>query len=234
MAYSADTNRVKTSLYLVPTPIGNLEDMTYRAVRILSEVDVIWAEDTRNSRVLLDHYGIRTPMKSYHAFNEHKIVTELTARMSAGEVFALISDAGMPVVSDPGFLLTREATTAGLQVEALPGPTAFLPALIKSCLPADRFTFEGFLPHKKGRNSKLNELADEERTFILYESPYRIVKTLKQLAEVCGSDREASVSRELTKLHEETLNGTLDELAAHFDALPKIKGEFVLTVAGKK
>ena len=223
----------RTSLYLVPTPIGNLKDMTYRSVEILKEVDVILAEDTRTSGVLLKHYEIHNKIASYHIFNEHRTVEKLVARMRQGETMALISDAGTPGISDPGFLLVREALAKGLNVECLPGATAFVPALVKSGLPADRFVFEGFLPKKKGRNTRLTALEGETRTFILYESPHRIAKTLRQLAEHLGDDRLASVSRELTKIHEETINDTLSSLAKHYESTPP-KGEIVIVVAGKK
>jgi len=223
----------RTSLYLVPTPIGNLKDMTYRSVEILKEVDIVLAEDTRTSGVLLKHYEIHNKIASYHIFNEHRTVEKLVDRMRQGETMALISDAGTPGISDPGFLLVREALAKGLEVECLPGATAFVPALVKSGLPADRFVFEGFLPHKKGRNTRLTALENETRTLILYESPHRLVKTLRQLAEHLGDDRMASVSRELTKIHEETNNDMLSSLAEHYEATPP-KGEIVIVVAGKK
>lgn len=222
----------KTSLYLIPTPIGNLGDITYRAVEVLNAVDTILAEDTRTSGVLLKHYQITRPLQSYHAFNEHKAVPHLLQKMQEGHTLALISDAGTPGISDPGFLLAREAIEAGLKVECLPGATAFIPALIKSGLPIDRFAYEGFLPHKKGRKTKLSILAEEPRTFVLYESPHRLLKTLEQLAEVCGPERMASVSRELTKKFEETVNGDLETLINHFKTNPP-KGEFVIIVEGK-
>ncbi len=222
-----------TSLYLVPTPIGNLKDMTYRAVEVLRDVDLILAEDTRTSGVLLKHYDIQNKIQSYHIHNEHRNVEKLVKQMQQGKSIALISDAGTPGISDPGFLLVREALAAGLKVECLPGPTAFVPALIKSGLPADRFVFEGFLPHKKGRNTRLTALEEETRTIILYESPHRIVKTLRQLADHLGSERQASVSRELTKIYEETINNTLKALSEHFENTPP-KGEIVIIVAGKK
>ncbi len=221
-----------TSLYLIPTPIGNLEDMTLRSIRILKEVNMILAEDTRTSGKLLKHYGIETPRQSYHIFNEHKAVSSLVQRMKEGEIMALITDAGTPGISDPGFLLVRECIAEGLTVECLPGATAFVPALVKSGLPADKFVFEGFLPHKKGRATRINELKTETRTIIFYESPHRLVKTLYQLNEVFG-ERMASVSRELTKIHEETRNDTLANLHAHYEKHPP-KGEIVLIVDGNR
>ena len=217
-------------LYLVPTPIGNLEDITLRALRILKEVDLILAEDTRTSGKLLSHYQIQTKKQSYHIFNEHKTVDKLIERLSGEETMALISDAGTPSISDPGFLLVRACLEAAIEVECLPGPTAFVPALVKSGLPSDKFVFEGFLPHKKGRQTRLKVLAEETRTIILYESPHRLVKCLGQLREFLG-DRQASVSRELTKMHEETRNGLLSDLETHYtEKAPK--GEIVIVVAG--
>ena len=207
-------------LYIVPTPVGNLEDMTMRAIRILQEVDCVLAEDTRTSGILMKHFDIKTRMQSHHKFNEHKTVEGVVERIKGGEDIALISDAGTPAISDPGFLLVRECRRAGVEVECLPGATAFVPALVASGLPNDRFCFEGFLPQKKGRATRLAELAGEKRTMIFYESPFRLVKTLLQLAEVFGGDREASVSREISKVHEETVRDTLSELAAHF-TIPK-------------
>ncbi len=221
-----------TSLYLVPTPIGNLEDITLRALRILKEVDVILAEDTRNTGMLLKHLQIQKPLHSHHAFNEHQTVNHLIERMRKGEKMALVSDAGTPAISDPGFLLVRACLQNEVTVECLPGPTAFVPALVKSGLPSDRFVFEGFLPQKKGRQTRLQFLAEEERTMIFYESPYRLVKTLTQFAEVFGPERLASVSRELTKLYEETVNGSLQEIIAHFGG-HTVKGEIVIVVDGK-
>ncbi|MBX2983800.1 MAG: 16S rRNA (cytidine(1402)-2'-O)-methyltransferase [Flavobacteriales bacterium] len=218
-------------LFLVPTPIGNLEDITLRAKRILAESDAVIAEDTRVSGRLLQHYGISRPLIAFHAHNEHKVTDRLVERLVAGERFALITDAGTPGISDPGFLLVRAAVKAGVAVETLPGPTAFVPALVNSGLPCDRFTFEGFLPVKKGRRTRIAELLEERRTMVFYESPHRIIRTLRELGEAFGADRAASISREITKLHEETLRGTLPELAAHFEAHPP-KGEFVLCVAG--
>ena len=219
------------SLFLVPTPIGNLEDITLRALRLLRSVDVILAEDTRTSGKLLKHYEIATKMQPYHAFNEHRSVTALVARLQQGERMALISDAGTPAISDPGFLLVRACLEAQIEVECLPGATAFVPALVKSGLPSDRFVFEGFLPHKKGRHTRLLQLAEESRTLVLYESPHRLIKTLQQLAEYLG-ERKASVSRELTKLHEETRNDTLTALSEHYTTTPA-KGEIVIVVEGK-
>jgi 16S rRNA (cytidine1402-2'-O)-methyltransferase len=220
----------KISLYLVPTPIGNLEDITLRAIRVLNDVDVILAEDTRTSGKLLKHHNISKPLQSYHIFNEHQAVARLVERMNAGETFALISDAGTPSISDPGFLLVREAIAAGLEVNCLPGATAFVPALVNSGLPSDKFVFEGFLPHKKGRQTRLKALAEEERTIILYESPHRLVKSLEQLKEFLG-DRKASVSREISKMFEETVRGTLSELIEHFNK-NGVKGEFVVVIEG--
>ena len=219
------------SLFLVPTPIGNLDDITLRAIQVLKEVDVILAEDTRTSGKLLKHHQIDKPLQSYHIHNEHQAVSKLVERMRAGEVFALISDAGTPSISDPGFLLVREAIAAQLEVNCLPGATAFVPALVNSGLPSDKFVFEGFLPHKKGRQTRLKKLAEEERTIILYESPHRLIKCLEQLKEFLG-DRQASVSREITKMFEETVRGSLSELIQHFSE-KGVKGEFVVVVAGK-
>jgi 16S rRNA (cytidine1402-2'-O)-methyltransferase len=220
-------------LYLVPTPIGNLEDITLRALRILSEVDLILAEDTRTSGVLLAHYQIKAPLRSYHAHNEHNITAGLAEQMQAGTKIALISDAGTPGISDPGFLLVRECVQRGIRVECLPGPTAFVPALAASGLPCDRFHFEGFLPHKKGRQTRLEHLAALPNTFVLYESPHRLVKALTQLADFCGPTRMACVARELTKLHEDIRTDTLENLAAHYGQQEKVRGEIVLVVAGK-
>ena len=221
----------KTSLYLVPTPIGNMEDITLRALRVLKEVDVILAEDTRTSGKLLKHHEINKPLQSYHIFNEHGMAQKLVERMQQGETFALISDAGTPSISDPGFLLVRETINAELDVNCLPGATAFVPALVNSGLPSDKFIFDGFLPHKKGRQTRLKKLAEEERTIILYESPHRLVKCLEQLKEHLG-DRKVSVSRELTKMFEETVRGTLSECIEHFNQ-KGVKGEFVIVVEGK-
>jgi 16S rRNA (cytidine1402-2'-O)-methyltransferase len=222
-----------TSLYLVPTPIGNLGDITYRAIEILNTVDVILSEDTRTSGFLLKHYNITKPLQSFHNFNEHKILSSIIERMKAGQVFALVSDAGTPGISDPGFLIARACLQEGLKIECLPGPTAFIPALLKSGLPADRFAFEGFLPHKKGRQTMLKKLASEERTIIFYESPHRLLKTLEQLKEYFGAERQVSVSRELTKKFEETINGTIQSLIDHFTA-KEVKGEIVIVVDGKR
>ncbi|MDR7128684.1 16S rRNA (cytidine1402-2'-O)-methyltransferase [Algoriphagus sp. 4150] len=220
------------NLFLVPTPIGNLKDITLRAIEVLKTADVILAEDTRTSGQLLKHLEISRPLQSYHIFNEHKTVEKLVERMNRGEVFALISDAGTPAISDPGFLLVREVLAAGLDVQCLPGATAFVPALVNSGLPNDRFVFEGFLPHKKGRKTRIEGLMEEVRTIILYESPHRLLKTLGQLAEAFGGERQACVSRELTKLHEENVRGTLAELIEYYQT-NTLKGEIVLTVAGK-
>lgn len=218
-------------LYVVPTPIGNLEDMTYRAVKVLNSVDLVLAEDTRTSSFLLKHYDIRTPMLSHHKFNEHKTVQHIIEKIKSGQNVALISDAGTPAISDPGFLLVRACVEQDIEVECLPGATAFVPALVASGLPNDRFCFEGFLPQKKGRQTKLKLLAKETRTMIFYESPFRIVKTLTQLGEFFGPNRLASVSREISKLYEETVRGSLAELAEHFTQNAP-KGEFVIIVAG--
>ena len=218
-------------LYIIPTPVGNLEDITIRAIRLLKEVDLILAEDTRTTSVLLKHFDIHTPMFSHHKFNEHKTVEQVVARIQQGTTVALVSDAGTPAISDPGFLLVRACVAHDVDVECLPGATAFVPALVNSGLPNDRFCFEGFLPQKKGRQTKFKELAIEERTMIFYESPFRIVKTLEQMVEYWGADREASVSREISKKFEETVRGTLSELVVYFTENPP-KGEFVMVVAG--
>lgn len=223
----------KTALYLVPTPIGNLSDITLRALEVLKSVDTILAEDTRTSGFLLKHYEISKPLQSFHIFNEHKTLAGLIARLQQGEVMALISDAGTPGISDPGFLLVRETLKAGLQIDCLPGATALLPALVKSGFPTDRFVFEGFLPHKKGRQTLLKRLSEEERTIILYESPHRLIKTLEQLIEFFGPERQVSVSRELTKLHEETRTGAVNEVLEHFKK-KDVKGEIVIVIDGKK
>lgn len=220
-----------SKLYLVPTPIGNLEDMTYRGVRILKEVDFILAEDTRKSGKLLKHFDVSTPMISHHQHNEHKVVDSIVQRIKNGETAALITDAGTPAISDPGFLITRECIKQNVEVDCLPGATAFVPALVNSGLPNDKFIFEGFLPPKKGRKKRLQFLAEETRTMILYESPYKLIKTLKNLLEYLGEERKASVSREITKLHEETVRGSLKEVLNHFET-HKPKGEIVLVVAG--
>jgi len=219
-------------LYIVPTPIGNLEDITLRAIRILEEVDYILAEDTRTTSVLLKHLGIEKKMYSHHKFNEHATSAMVAEAIEGGRNVALVSDAGTPGISDPGFLLVRTCVEAGLEVETLPGPTAFVPALVQSGFPCDRFCFEGFLPQKKGRNKRIAALADEERTMIFYESPFRVVKLLQQLSEVMGGEREASVSREITKKFEQTVRGTLAELIEHFTQNDP-KGEFVVIVSGK-
>ncbi|SFB68911.1 16S rRNA (cytidine1402-2'-O)-methyltransferase [Flagellimonas taeanensis] len=220
-------------LYLVPTPIGNLEDITLRAIKVLKEVDVVLAEDTRTSGKLLKHFDIATPLQSHHMHNEHKQVDALVQKLKGGAVYALISDAGTPAISDPGFLLTRACVENGIEVECLPGATAFVPALVNSGLPNDRFVFEGFLPIKKGRQTKLQELSEETRTMVFYESPHKLLKTLVQFVEYFGGDRPASVSRELTKLYEETVRGTLSEVLEHFNQKAP-KGEFVVIVGGKK
>ena len=219
-------------LYIVPTPIGNLDDITLRAVNILREVDFILAEDTRTTSVLLRHLGIEKPLRSHHKFNEHATVRTVAETIAAGRTVALVSDAGTPGISDPGFLLVRTCLKEGIEVETLPGATACIPALIQSGFPCDRFCFEGFLPQKKGRSKRLAELKDEERTMIFYESPYRVVKALEQFAEAFGSDREVSVSREITKKFEQTVRGTLAEVLDHFRA-NEPKGEFVMVVAGR-
>lgn len=222
-----------SKLFLVPTPIGNLEDITLRAINVLKSADVVLAEDTRTSGNLLKHLGINKPMQSYHIHNEHQTITRLLERMLKGERMALVSDAGTPAISDPGFLLVRECIKYGIKVECLPGPTAFVPALANSGLPSDRFTFEGFLPHKKGRQTRLQQLANEERTMVFYESPHRLLKSLQQFAEYFGPERQVSVSRELTKIFEENVRGTLQELITHFGE-KAIKGEIVIVVAGKE
>ena len=219
-------------LYIVPTPIGNLEDITLRAIRILKEVDFILAEDTRTSSVLLKHLGIEKPLRSHHKFNEHATVQVVADAIEAGKDVALVSDAGTPGISDPGFLLVRTCVERGIEVTTLPGATAFVPALVQSGFPCDRFCFEGFLPQKKGRKKRIEALAEEERTMIFYESPFRVVKCLEQLAEVMGEEREVAVSREITKMFEETVRGTLAEVAEHFRQHAP-KGEFVIVVAGK-
>lgn len=216
-------------LYVIPTPIGNLEDITLRALRILREVAVVYAEDTRTSRRLFDHHGISTPLRAFHAFNEHAVVERIADEIATGTPVGLVSDAGTPGISDPGFLLVRACVRRGLKVECLPGPTAFVPALVASGLPCDTFHFEGFLPHKKGRQTRLRYLAALPHTFVLYESPHRLVKCLDELTAVCGPDRLACVARELTKLHEEVKTAPLNELKAHFSA-KDVKGEIVVVV----
>ena len=218
-------------LYVVPTPVGNMEDMTLRAVRVLKEADVILAEDTRTSSVLLKHFDIRNHLLSHHKFNEHGTSASIVERLLAGQTVALISDAGTPGISDPGFFLVREAVRAGIEVQCLPGATAFVPALVSSGLPCDRFCFEGFLPQKKGRQTRLESLREEQRTMVFYESPYRVVKTLQQFAGVFGDDRQVSCCREISKVHEESVRGTMAEVIAHFQQTEP-RGEFVIVVAG--
>lgn len=218
-------------LYMVPTPVGNLSDMTPRAVEVLREASLILAEDTRTTGILLRHFGITTPLLSHHMHNEHATAASLAERLKAGETMALVTDAGTPGISDPGFMLSRECRLRDIQVITLPGPTAFVPALVDSGLPCERFCFEGFLPQKKGRATRLAEIASEPRTTVVYESPLRLVRTLEQLAEACGGDRLASVSREISKLHESTVRGTLAELIAHFTANTP-RGEIVICIGG--
>lgn len=231
MNQSPNTSK-DTRLFLVPTPIGNLEDMTLRAIRVLKEVDLILAEDTRTSGRLLNYYEIETPMRSYHMHNEHKRIDSIIEQLERGDQIALISDAGTPGISDPGFLLARACIERGFEIESLPGATAFVPALLNSGFPCDRFVFEGFLPPKKGRQTRLELLARETRTLVLYESPHKLVKTLTQLCQFFGDDRMASVSRELTKLYEETIRGSLEEVKKHFENNPP-KGEIVIVVRGR-
>jgi len=219
-------------LYIVPTPVGNMEDMTLRAIRILKEADVVLAEDTRTSGILLKHFDIKNHLLSHHKFNEHGTSASVVERLLAGQTVALISDAGTPGISDPGFFLVREAVRAGVEVQTLPGATAFVPALVSSGLPCDRFVFEGFLPQKKGRHTRLESLREEQRTMVFYESPFRLVKMLQQMAEMLGTDRQASVCREISKVHEESVRGSLQELIEHFTATPP-KGEIVVVVAGR-
>jgi len=219
-------------LFLVPTPIGNLEDITFRAIRVLKEADLILAEDTRNSGKLLKHFEIQTHMQSHHMHNEHKTVENIVSRIQAGETIALISDAGTPAISDPGFLLTRACVEAGVEVDCLPGATAFVPALVNSGLPNDKFIFEGFLPVKKGRQTRLKILSEETRTMVFYESPHKLIKTLGHFAEYFGEERRVSVSREITKMHEETIRGTSTEVLQHYTDNPP-KGEIVIVVQGK-
>lgn len=218
-------------LYVVPTPVGNLEDMTFRAIRVLREADLILAEDTRTSSVLMQHYDIHVPMQSHHKFNEHETSTQMAERIAGGLNVALVSDAGTPGISDPGFMLVRECCRLGVEVECLPGATAFVPALVQSGLPNEKFCFEGFLPQKKGRETRLREIANETRTQIIYESPYRLLKTLQQLAQVMGEERPAAVCREISKKFAETCRGSLSELIAHFTEVEP-KGEIVLIVGG--
>ncbi|MBP7857266.1 MAG: 16S rRNA (cytidine(1402)-2'-O)-methyltransferase [Prevotella sp.] len=220
-------------LYIVPTPVGNMEDMTLRAIRILKEVDLVLAEDTRTSGMLLKHFEIKNRLMSHHKFNEHGTTAAVVERLKAGENVALVSDAGTPGISDPGFFLAREAARAGITVQTLPGPTACIPALVSSGLPCDRFCFEGFLPQKKGRQTYLGQLREETRTMVFYESPYRLLKTLKQFAETFGGERQVSVAREISKLHEEHVRGTLDEVIAHFEETEP-RGEIVIVLAGKE
>lgn len=220
-------------LSVVPTPVGNLEDMTFRAIRVLKEADLVLAEDTRTTSILFKHFDIQNKMQSHHKFNEHKTVEQLASRIKAGENIALVSDAGTPAISDPGFMLVRECVHQGVDVECLPGATAFVPALVASGLPNEKFCFEGFLPQKKGRQTRLMELAAESRTIIFYESPFRLVKTLTQFVEFFGAEREVSVSREISKIHEETVRGTLSEVLTHFTE-NEPKGEIVIILAGAK
>ena len=220
-------------LYVVPTPVGNMEDMTFRAIRILKEADLILAEDTRTSGILLKHYEIKNAMQSHHKFNEHQTVESIVNRIKGGQTVALISDAGTPGISDPGFLVVRECVRNGIEVQCLPGATAFVPALVSSGLPDARFCFEGFLPQKKGRMTRLNALKEETRTMIFYESPYRLLKTLTQFAEIFGADRPVSVCREISKIHEESVRGTLQEVIAHFTETES-RGEIVIILGGKE
>ena len=219
-------------LYLVPTPVGNMEDMTFRAVRLLKEADLILAEDTRTSGILMKHYDIHRPLMAHHKFNEHGTSAGIVERLKGGQTICLVTDAGTPGISDPGFYLVREAVAAGIEVQTLPGATAFVPALVSSGLPCDKFCFEGFLPQKKGRQTRLEQLQQEERTMIFYESPYRLVKTLQQFAEYYGPERQVSVCREISKIHEESVRGTLADVAMHFTETPP-KGEIVIILAGK-
>ncbi len=222
-----------SKLYIVPTPIGNLEDITFRAVRVLKEADLILAEDTRTSGKLLKHFEIKTPSKSHHIHNEHRSIESLVSQIQTGTTMALISDAGTPAISDPGFLLVRACVQNDIEVDCLPGATALIPALVNSGLPNDRFHFEGFLPHKKGRHTRLLFLAEMENTIILYESPHRLIKALKQFTEYFGEDRQVSVSREISKLHEETVRGSLKDVIEVYEQRPSVKGEIVIVVAGK-
>lgn len=232
-AFALHLQATMGTLYLVPTPVGNMEDMTLRAIRILKEADLVLCEDTRTSGILLKHFEIKNRLLSHHKFNEHSTSPGIVNRLKAGETIALISDAGTPGISDPGFFLAREAAASGITVQTLPGATAFVPALVSSGLPCDRFCFEGFLPQKKGRKTHLESLADETRTMIFYESPYRVVKTLSQFAEVFGADRQVSCCREISKVHEESVRGTLAEVINHFEETEP-RGEFVIVVAGKE
>jgi 16S rRNA (cytidine1402-2'-O)-methyltransferase len=224
---------MSSKLYIVPTPIGNLEDITLRAIRVLKESDIILTEDTRTSGFLLKHFDIKAPLWAHHKFNEHRTAEQIADRIAAGQTVSLISDAGTPGISDPGFLLVRTCVEKGVEVDCLPGATAFVPALVNSGIPCDRFIFEGFLPQKKGRNKRIEALKEEDKTIVFYESPFRLIKLLQQLAEHLGPDRKASVSRELSKLHEETVRGTLADLIAHFEQ-KGVKGEIVVVVAGKE
>jgi 16S rRNA (cytidine1402-2'-O)-methyltransferase len=234
LTLSSEKANFMSKLYIVPTPIGNLEDITFRAIRILKEVDLILAEDTRTSGKLLKHFDIKTPAHSHHIHNEHKSIQSIMDRLKAGTLIALISDAGTPAISDPGFLLVRACIQEGIEVDCLPGATALIPALVNSGLPNDRFHFEGFLPHKKGRHTRLLYLAELEQTIVLYESPHRIIKALEQFVEYFGEEREISVSREISKLHEETIRGSLKEVIEVLKARTSIKGEIVVVVGGKK
>ncbi len=220
-------------LYIVPTPIGNLEDITFRALKILKEVDVILAEDTRTSGFLMKHFGIDKPLQAYHKFNEHKALLSLVSRLKSGQTMALVSDAGTPSISDPGFLIVRACVQEEIEVECLPGATALIPALVNSGFPSDRFCFEGFLPQKKGRQKRLTELAEEERTLIFYESPFRIAKLIGEIAQYFGAERQVSISRELSKIHEETLRGTASDLAKELET-KTLKGEIVVVIKGKE
>lgn len=220
-------------LYVVPTPVGNLEDMTFRAIRVLKEADLILAEDTRTSGILMKHFEIKNQMQSHHKFNEHQTVENIVSRIKSGETIALVSDAGTPGISDPGFLVVRECIRNGIEVQCLPGATAFVPAIVSSGLPNERFCFEGFLPQKKGRQTRLNSLSDEKRTMIFYESPYRLVKTLTQFCEIFGSDRPVAVCREISKIHEESVRGTLSEVTKHFTETEP-RGEIVIILGGKE
>ncbi len=226
--------QMKGKLYVVPTPIGNLQDMTFRAISVLKEVDLILAEDTRTSGKLLKHFEIETPQRSYHKFNEHKIVDSLVSQLGQGLSFALISDAGTPAISDPGYLIVHKAIEKNIPVETLPGATAFVPALVNSGLPAERFVFEGFLPVKKGRKTRLENLQEEVRTMIFYESPHKLLKTLHDFEIYFGADRQISVSREISKLYEETIRGNLSEVLQIFNDKASVKGEFVIVLKGKK
>ena len=222
-----------SKLYIIPTPIGNLEDITFRSIRVLKEVDVVLAEDTRTSKKLFSHYNIDTPLSSFHMHNEHRVLNKWIERIKNGETIALISDAGTPAISDPGFLLVRACVKENIEVDCFPGATAFVPALVNSALACEKFIFEGFLPVKKGRQTRLMFLSEEERTMIFYESPHRILKTLKQFSEYFGEDRKVSVSREISKMFEETKRGNLTEVLQYFED-KKPKGEFVIIVDGKK